>query len=223
MVANALPLICRWRTHHPRLWTDCSPHASICTLGGLRFLSHSWPNSSLALWTGRMLQPVPVLTSQSVWCILESSDCATQSGLMCSMSLCFIYLSFVVVLRFYRCFCLIVCVIKWSCVLTLGTVLRLLFCIHVFDLSLVTLCILPTHAQEMSNSVACIALHSYGSTLLSGVVGGSPTIFTYLCWTVPVVLPGSGPVAPVGPPAPVGAASAPVACSASVVLWLVLI
>ena len=65
-VGNALFLICRCRTHDLRLWTDCPLYASICTLGGLRFFSHSLPNSSLALWTGRMLQPAPVSTSQSV-------------------------------------------------------------------------------------------------------------------------------------------------------------
>ena len=124
---------------------------------------------------------------------------------------------------FHRCSCLVICVIKWSCVLTLGTVLRLFFHVYVLDFSLVTLNALSAHVCEMSNSVACVALHSQGSTLLSGVVCSSPTISTYLCCTVPVVLPGSGPVAPVGSPTPVGAASAPVACPTSIVVRLVLV
>ena len=41
MVGNALLLICRCKTHDPRLCTDCPPYASICTLGGFRVFSHS--------------------------------------------------------------------------------------------------------------------------------------------------------------------------------------
>ena len=40
-VGNALLLICRCKTHDPRLCTDCPPYASICTLGGLGVFSHS--------------------------------------------------------------------------------------------------------------------------------------------------------------------------------------
>ena len=124
---------------------------------------------------------------------------------------------------FHRCSCLVICVIEWSCVFTLGTVLRLFFCVYVLNFSLVTLNVLSTHVQKVSIPVTCIALHSYGPTLLSGVVCDSPTILTYLCLTVSVVILESGPVALVGPPTPVGATPAPVACPASVVLWLVLI
>ena len=49
---------------------------------------------------------------------------------------------------FYRCFCLVTCVIKWSCVLILGTVLRLLFHVYVFDFSLVTLSVLSAHGVK---------------------------------------------------------------------------
>ena len=41
MVGNSLLSTCRCKTHDPRLCTDCPPYASICTLGGPRFLSHS--------------------------------------------------------------------------------------------------------------------------------------------------------------------------------------
>ena len=123
----------------------------------------------------------------------------------------------------HRCSCLVICVIKWSCVLILGTVLRLFFCVYVLDFSLVILNTLSAHVCKMSNFVACVALHSQGSTLLSGVVCSSPTISTYLCCTVPVVLPGSEPVALVGSPTPVGATSAPVACPTSIVVKLVLV
>ena len=57
---------------------------------------------------------------------------------------------------------LVICVIKWSRVLTLGTVLRLFFCVYMFNFSLVTLSVLSTHVQKVSNSVTCIALHSLG-------------------------------------------------------------
>ena len=44
MVGNTLS-ICRYRTHDPRLCTDCPPYASMCTLGLSSWPSHSWPNS----------------------------------------------------------------------------------------------------------------------------------------------------------------------------------
>ena len=40
-VRNALLSTCRCKTHEPRLYTDCPPYASICTLGGSRVFSHS--------------------------------------------------------------------------------------------------------------------------------------------------------------------------------------
>ena len=40
-VGNALLSTCRCKTHEPRLCTECPLYASICTLGGSRFLSHS--------------------------------------------------------------------------------------------------------------------------------------------------------------------------------------
>ena len=45
IVGNTLLLICRCRTHDPRLCTDCPPYASMCTLGLSSWPSHSWPNS----------------------------------------------------------------------------------------------------------------------------------------------------------------------------------
>ena len=41
MVRNALLSMCRCKAHDPRLWTDCPPYASICTLGGSKVLIHS--------------------------------------------------------------------------------------------------------------------------------------------------------------------------------------
>ena len=77
----------------------CPPYASICTLGGSRVLSHSWLNNCWALWVGRMLQPAPVLTSQSVWETWDSWDWATHSGLMCSVCLLCMWCTLAVVLR----------------------------------------------------------------------------------------------------------------------------
>ena len=69
----------------------CPPYSSICTLSRLRHSSHSLLNSSLTWWTGRMLHPAPVSISHFVCCITESLDCATHSGLMCSLFFCFMY------------------------------------------------------------------------------------------------------------------------------------
>ena len=99
MVGNALLLICRCRTHDPRLCRDCPPYASMCTLGLSSWPSHSWPNSCWALWAGRMLQPAPVSTSQSVWKTWDPLDFATHRGLICSVSLPWIWWTLAVVLR----------------------------------------------------------------------------------------------------------------------------
>ena len=99
MAGNALLSICRCKTHDPRLYTDCPLYASICTLGGFKVSSHSWPNSCWALWVGRMLQPAPVSTSLSVWRIWDPWDCTTHSALMWSVSLLCIWWTFAVVLR----------------------------------------------------------------------------------------------------------------------------
>ena len=61
-----------------------------------------------------------------------------------------------------------------------GESLETLLLVYVLDFSLVTLNALSAHVCEMSNSVACVALHSQGSKLLSGIVCSSPTISTYL-------------------------------------------
>ena len=86
-VGNSLLSICRCRTHDPRLCTDCPPYALMCTLGLSSWPSHSWPSNCWALWAGRMLQPAPVSTSQSVWKTWDPLDCDTHRGLMCSVSL----------------------------------------------------------------------------------------------------------------------------------------
>ena len=98
-VGNALLSMCRCKTHDPRLCTDCPPYASMCIWGWSSWSSHSWPNNCWALWTGRMLQPAPVSTSQSVWRIWEPWDCATHKGLICSVSLSWMWLTLAVVLR----------------------------------------------------------------------------------------------------------------------------
>ena len=91
MVGNTLLSICRCRTHDPRLCTDCPPYALMCTLGLSSWPSHSWPSNCWALWAGRMLQPAPVSTSQSVWKTWDPLDCDTHRGLMCSVSLSWIW------------------------------------------------------------------------------------------------------------------------------------
>ena len=99
MVGNALLLMCRCKTHDPRWCTDCPLYASMCTLGWSSWSSHSWPNNCRALWAGRMLQPAPLSTLQSVWRIWDPWDCATHKGLMCSVSLPWTWCTLVVVLR----------------------------------------------------------------------------------------------------------------------------
>ena len=129
---------------------DCQqtvpPYASICTLGGLRSSSRSLPNSSLALWTGRMLQPAPVLTLQSIWCIGRVLRlCYPKGSDVFIVSVLHIVEFGGSLEAFYRCFCSVICGIEWSCVLTLGTVLRLFLCVYVFDFSFVTLGVLSAH------------------------------------------------------------------------------
>ena len=64
------------------------------------------------------------------------------------MALCVLCLDLGCSLEAFHCsFHLIICEVKWGGVLTLTAVLRLLLCVYVFDLSLVILWVVPTHAS----------------------------------------------------------------------------
>ena len=95
------------------------------------------------------------------------------------------------------CFCLIICEVVRGCVLTLGIVWRLFFCVSVLDLSLVTVLVfwvLLAHIWEVSEFTTVEAFLSWSFALWSVFVRPWTTEFTCSLSNVPVVLSsGLGP------------------------------
>ena len=195
IVGNALLSICRSKTHHPRLCTDCLLHASICTLGGFRVV----------------IIPVQIVAGpcglvghcSQLLCELDSSE--TVLPTIWSYVFC-VFVVHVVnfgwnLEAFEWCLSLVICDIEMACVLTLDIVLRLLFCVYGFYLSLITLVNLwvhSTHFFKTSKSTTDIPLYFWCSALIPLLVWMTTTLFmASSLWAIHVVLPswmGSSPI-----------------------------
>ena len=142
MAGNALLSICRCKTHDPRLYTDCPPYVKFVPWVYFKFLVIPDHIVAEPCGVGRMLQQLLCwFHSQSEG--FEIPETELPIVVLCALCLCCACSDFCHSLEALELIHLLDhCGVVRSCVLTLGIVWRLFFCVYVLDLSLVTVLVI---------------------------------------------------------------------------------